>query len=130
MARTDATEIGKIIDVDSGDDLDAFIDAANILVTDILGESGTATATLAVIETWLAAHFYAIYKPRASAEKAGSVSESFDYKIDLALNQTRYGQMALSLDTTGALARHNKKIIDGVSKTASVSWLGTSTEDL
>lgn len=106
--RTDSTSVGGIIEVDDSIDLDPFIETANALVTEICAPLGYNEVRLELIERWLSAHFYAIRDPRARSEQAGDVQESFQFKIDLGLNQTRYGQMALQLDTKGGLKNLNE----------------------
>lgn len=133
MARTDATNVKAIIEVDStiivtDADLTPFITTANELVTELCtGTQGPKTAysatRLELIERWLAAHFYAIRDPRAKSEKAGSVSVNYQEKVDLNLSVTTYGQQAMMLDTNGALSRLN----DGKGIAVSVLWLGTTT---
>lgn len=124
--RTDETEIGKIIEVDSSiSDLSPFIAIANELVTECCSDSGYSTTRLAQIETWLAAHFYAIRDPRAVSEKAGSVSTDFQFKTNLQLFQTRYGQTAMLLDTGGGLAALSKRTEKGRAQTVGVTWLGS-----
>ena len=54
-----------------------------------LRDSGYTDEVLTRIETWLAAHCYQIRDQAVAAEKAGSVSQNFQYKVDLALNQTK-----------------------------------------
>ncbi len=125
MARTDAAAVQGIIETDATIDLAPFIDTANLLVTDVCGGFEYSDAKLEMIERWLAAHFYAIRDMRASREQAGSVSQAFQYKVDLGLNVTMYGQQVLRLDTEGgfaALEARSKGLgkLDG-----SVTWLGT-----
>ena len=79
----------------------------------------------AVIEKWLAAHFYTVRDPRAVREKAGSVSQENQSKVDLGLNTSHYGQKAMLLDYQGGLSALNKQMRDGVKKTVGVTWLGT-----
>ena len=132
MARTTATNIKKIIEVDTtivpaDADFDPFIDTANEIVTEMCtGDNGPATAysvtRLELIERWLAAHFYAIRDPRAKSEKAGSVGVTYQGKVDLNLAVTTYGQQAMMIDTNGGLNRLNT----GKSPTATVLWLGTA----
>lgn len=138
MARTTSTAVGKIIEVDSNTwtDLTPFIDTANELVTEVcagvLDENGEPYYTdtrLELIERWLAAHFYAIADPRAGQEKAGPVSIEYQYKVDLNLNVTTYGQQAMILDSKGGLARLNQQVADGRLRSGpSVTWLGTEGE--
>ena len=88
MARTNATNVKSIIEVDasiivSDSDLDPFISTANELVTEMCtgtvnGPKTAYTATrLELIERWLSAHFYAVRDPRVKNEKAGSVGVAY-----------------------------------------------------
>lgn len=109
MARVTGSEVQEIIDVSADvltatPDLTPYITAANLLVTDLLGSSTLSSDTLKEIERWLSAHFVAIRDPRRASEKAGSVGESYQYKLGLRLSVTTYGQQAILLDTTGTLA--------------------------
>ena len=130
MARTNATNVKAIIEVDSSiivsdSDLDPFINVANELVTEMCtGANGPDTdysvTRLEYIERWLSAHFYAIRDPRAKSEKAGSVGVSYDTKVGMNLSLTTYGQQAMMLDTNGGLARLDK----GKGVNVGVTWLG------
>jgi len=127
--RTTYAAIIKIIEVDAtiSTDLAPFIEVANMLVTDICTGYDTAysDAKLELIERWLSAHFYAIRDQRKDSEKAGSVAEKNQYKVDLNLAQTIYGQQAMLLDTEGGLAALNKKMTSGVVASPSLEWVGT-----
>lgn len=125
MARVTAADIQEILDVSSDvltatPDLTPYITAANLLVTDLLGSSSLSDDTLKEIERWLAAHFVAIRDPRTASEKAGSVGESYQYKLGLRLEVTTYGQQAIALDTTGTLADVNQ---NGAKRSAQVKAL-------
>ena len=105
MARVTATEVKQILDDSELDDtiVDAFIKGANALVNQSLG-TGTSDL-LTEIERWIAAHLIASTRERqAKKEGAGGASIEYTgvYGSNLAL--TSYGQMALTLDTTGVLA--------------------------
>ncbi len=130
--RTTAALVEGIIevDIDSAADLDPFIAAANILVTQCctnLTVDYTADI-LEKIETWLAAHFYTVSDMRAISEKAGSVSEKFQSKVDLGFSTSHYGQMAMRLDFYGGLAKLDAKIKKGTI-TPSLSWLGKEEDE-
>jgi len=126
-SRTTDEAIQKIIDVETGDDLTPFKDASYNLVTQCCTGLDTEYAAdhLVIIETWLVAHFYAQYRRMTESEKADVVGRKFESKIDLGLNNTRYGQMAMTLDYQGGLAALNKDIIEGRKKVVSVTWMGT-----
>lgn len=107
MIRTTPEEVARIIEVDPAIPLEPFILAASVLVDEVEQNSSSTFDfdRLQLIETWLAAHFYAIRDPRYLSERAGSVGTTIESKVDLNLSVTRYGQMAMVLDTTGTLRR-------------------------
>jgi len=124
--RTTETLIKEIISVSKKQvSLDQFILPANELVNELLTDSGYSSTRLQLIETWLAAHFYAILDPRAKDEKAGPVSQENQSKVDLGLNVTHYGQQAMRFDTQGILARMDKSTTLGKNRTVGVTFLGT-----
>jgi len=104
MARVTTADVKLIIHT-ALDDLAAFITPANQLVDALLLDKGLGEPRLTEIERWLAAHFVAMRTP---AETGRGVAESrHDYEtptVGQHLNGTRYGQMAIVLDTTGTLA--------------------------
>lgn len=127
--RVTPAEVGLIIALDakSVPDITSFIEVANDLVNDVCLSSSYSAAKLKLIELWLAAHFYAIRDPRSDSEKAGSVSKKVQYKIDLALSVTTYGQQAMVIDSAGNLARISKQAASGEkTKSIGVSWGGTN----
>lgn len=137
MARTTEALVKGIIKVKTTIDLAPYIDAATELVTEVCslatkadGSLYYADARLLLIETWLAAHFYAIFDPRLSSVSVGqgAVSQSFMNKVDLGLNQTTYGQQVKLLDTYGGLAALDAKMKKGKTP-VSVHWLGKKTEE-
>jgi len=122
--RVTAAEVAEIYEYDSditSTEIDIFITSANILTNKVntVGEI-TATTQLKEIERWLAAHFVCIRDPQAASEKAGPVSQKLQEKVALNFNQTRYGQQALILDTSGYLASLQKSAEDGGLKLASI----------
>ena len=124
MARTTTTLVQGIIEVDSSISLDPFITVANRLVTKLLDEeSGLTTEDLELIERWLSAHFYAVRDPRTTAERAGPVSANFEGKTAMYFEFTRYGQMAMLLDTTGILSNLSQNA-GKTTITASATWMG------
>jgi len=125
MARTSYELISEIMDIASGVNLTSFITAANSLVTRCCTNLTTdySDEELINIETWLAAHLYTVKEQLVDSEKAGSVSQKYQYKIDLGFNSSRYGQTAMQLDYHGGLSSLNQKILNG-SKSPGVYWLG------
>lgn len=108
MARTTATDVKQIMDNCSLSDavIDAYIVAANALVTEVLGDDGTLSSTLKEeIEKWLTAHMVASTRWRtATEEKVGDVSVKYAGKFGENLLSTPYGQMVQQLDVTGKLS--------------------------
>lgn len=132
--RTTNELVEGVISVDDSISLTPFIAAASALVDRVkkvavdnallLPEESTdpdRDTLLQQIETWLAAHFYAMRKPRPTSETAGPVQASYQSKVDLNLYLSHYGQMAIVLDTTGTLKALSKGQVQ-----SSVTWLGKS----
>lgn len=123
--RTTDELIEGIVDVTEDVDLEPYILAANELVTEVCVPAGYDDTRLELIERWLAAHFYCVYDPRAQNESAG-VSASYEGSAAMFLERTRYGQMAMILDTAGGLAALNDKAKKGTARRIGVSWLGVT----
>jgi hypothetical protein len=132
VARTTDADVELVAEVDSTISLTPFITIANELVTELCTDSGYNDTRLALIETWLAAHFYLIRDQAVASEKAGSVAVSYQYKIGLFLSQTKQGQTAMMLDTAGNLAALSKRMEDGEPAAIQFTWMGTDydTEDV
>lgn len=136
IARTTLANVQGIIDIDPEIVPDAaaagsFILPANALVTEVCtGAAGPTPAysgnRLELIERWLAAHFYTQRDPRAASEKAGSVSANYQSKVDLGLDNSHYGQMAMRLDTNGGLAKLNHDSKRAGKPKVGVTWAGTA----
>ena len=132
--RTTYAAVALIVEVDAeiSTDLAPFIEVASQMVTDICTDYDPAydATKLELIERWLAAHFYAIRDQRRDMEKAETVSRSFQYKVDLALDQTIYGQQAKIIDHLGGLAALDGRVKRGKAKvTPGVMWAGTTDWD-
>lgn len=131
MARTTAVLVGGIIEVDANIPLTPFIEAANILVTQCcteLSEDYTEDQ-LEKIETWLAAHFYTVRDMRAERERAGSVEEKFQSKVDLGFSTSHYGQLAMRLDYQGGLASLDRQTLEGITKSVGFVYGGTTKDE-
>jgi hypothetical protein len=127
LARTVATAVEGILGehYDSGNSpsLTPFINTATAVV-DQVSTCATArgttvsSATLELIERWLAAHFYTISDPIAQQKKTGEASAVFQGKTGLGLDGTSYGQNAMTLDHSGCLRTMSR------GRKATVGWLG------
>jgi len=131
--RTTSSAVEEIIEVDSSIDLDPFIETASALVDKHCAAANSAytAAELELIERWLSAHFYAIRDPRSLIDYLGKLSSTIESKVDLGLNVTRYGQMAMILDSYGGLAALNENMINkGGRRVIGITWLGEESETL
>jgi len=124
MNRVTEEQVKQIIEVEEGAILEPFITTANELVTEFCVGQGYTDARLALIELWLAAHFYTIRDPRMASEGAGGISVSSQGRTDMGLDSSLYGQHAIVLDTAGGLRNLQKG-----RKKISMTWLGTVKED-
>ena len=106
MSRTDSAAVCAVLDTELNDDeVEPFINTANLMVTTYLGTSDLAADLLKEIETYLAAHF-ATHRDRVTSdEKADGVSFKFQGKTDMGLDSSLYGQTAQILDSTGVLSQ-------------------------
>jgi len=136
MPRTTPELVAGIIEADVDIPLDPFIEAATMLIDRVVavvkdddGSDYYNSTQLEVIERWLAAHFYAVRDPRPVFEGVGKVQVSNESKVDLNLNNTRYGEQAMLLDSSGALARLNAEMLKGFRSKPLVIWLGRTREE-
>lgn len=103
--RVTATEVKEILDNSTLTDtiVDAYILGANSLVNSALGTGDT--ALLKEIERWMAAHMIASSRERmAQKEGAGGAYIEYTGTSGQELSSTPYGQMVITLDTSGAMA--------------------------
>ena len=108
-ARVDASQVKELIttNIDEGIIVTSMIDTANLYVDTHLIDSGHSEEVLAKIELYLAAHFVAISEERGAlrSSKMGDATDEWDTaSVGTGFNSTRFGQTALTLDTTGILA--------------------------
>ena len=94
--------------------LDTFIQTADLLVTEELGSRGLSTNRLTQIELYLAAHFATVTYERGGlqSQRIGFQGPEDVYKAldkdDKGFMSTRFGQQAVSLDSSGRLAALSK----------------------
>lgn len=133
MPRTNATLIGEVIELDPTKSLTQHIAMGAFLTNkfpavavdedDVLIHD---EATLTLIETQLAAHFYYMSFQKARTAQVGPIMERFDVKVDMGLQNSEYGQNAMALDISGSLAAYNQGLVgDGVRGKPDVTWLGS-----
>lgn len=141
--RTTASLVGGIIEVDdtiivTASLLDPFMQAANLLINRLLVPAKKSDGTpfftdeteLQTIETWLAAHFYAVRDPRIQFDGVKSLMTRYESHVGLNLNNTRYGQAAMTLDASGALAEFNRTLAKGpIKRRVGVWWLGLEPDN-
>lgn len=107
--RTNPTDVKQIIESESltltDSEIQAYISDANVLVTDLLTNSGLSSALMKSIEKWLTAHMIVSTRMRMAAkEGAGGASITYTGVYGEGLKSTPYGQHVIALDTTGAFA--------------------------
>ena len=113
-ARVNEAEVKDIIPTTLSD-ITPFITAANLTVTERLAETVTLSDDqLKEIERWFAAHLIAMSSKDLGArdtDAEGTLDAKVTYagKTGKGLEATRYGQVVLSLDTTGRMASIGKK---------------------
>jgi hypothetical protein len=120
---------------DMDDDFQSFIDLANDLADElcvgdslITGEPHTEDR-LDKIKTWLAAHFACILDPQLVREEVSTLRAVYQQEVKLGLSQTRYGDQAKILDTSGGLAAWDKQVLGASVKAhTSIGWLGKAAE--
>lgn len=128
MARSRDSDVRAIISTDANLSISPFIEAATILV-DRVATCATArsetltTDQLHIIETYLAAHFYAHRDPQYQEKQTEKASAVFQGKTGMGLESTYWGQTAMTLDTSGCLASF------GRGTRASLNWLGKAPSD-
>jgi len=103
-ARVTFEEVQSIMDVKLDvDKWNAFIGTANTLINSVFGTGDT--PLLKEIEKWLTAHMVASTVERmAKKEEAGTAKIEYAGDYGEGLHSTSYGQMVLTLDTSGRLA--------------------------
>ena len=127
MARVTDTEVKAIAsdDIPATLDTTTFIEIATLDVDELLDGKDMSATRLKHIELYLSAHYAIIKTKFVKSEKAGSVSQSFQEKNELGLSLTHYGQMAMTLDTSGTLSKRNKATFEnGASATAGLTNIG------
>jgi hypothetical protein len=90
-------------------DVFTFIEVANDIVDTWLMGSGLSLRILTRIESFLACHFYLLSNPEVVREEYDRARYQYvQPKVEEGFRATKWGQMALALDTTGTMDGYNK----------------------
>lgn len=113
MARVITDEVFDIMESDvtvTASAVTAMITAASALVDSVFATDTTiGTTLLKEIERWLTAHMLASTLTRTtSKERLGDAEVSYTGTWGKFLESTPYGQMVLTLDVTGKMAKAGK----------------------
>lgn len=105
--RVTAAEVKEIISTDlDNDTVDVFIGAANLTVTEIIGDdTSLSDDQKKEVERWLSAHLIACTRqqqPQRQAVDAANIV--YQGKTGMGLDATFYGQQVKILDTSGKMA--------------------------
>ena len=120
--RVTEHQVQLVVDIPSGEDVQLFIDIASRLVDELLSTSSLTSKRLADIELYLAAHLVVLTTEGGGVtmQRTGASSVQYSQLQGDDLKLTRFGQMALALDTTGKLASSRKE-------KARINFLGPKT---
>lgn len=111
--RVDPDEVRAVVRGTALDfaDIDRLIVVANRLVTDVLSGKGMSDERLRDIELYISAHLVALTDQDAGMVTRKSVGETeaeYGGELGAGLAATRFGRMALDLDTSNALSSVGK----------------------
>jgi len=104
--RTNIADVKVIIDTELvDDDITSMITSANLIITALLGSEGLSVSLLTEIEKWFTAHLISSSRERQTQreEIGGDTNEEYA-KLGKGLEGTTYGQMVMTLDTSGKMA--------------------------
>lgn len=97
----------KIIELDPDIDAQPFIEDGISFVTDVCGGSSYTDDKFERITRYISAHFYCLMDPRTQSEGVKGITARYEGQTGKYLEFTRYGQMAMLLDTDGNLKTLN-----------------------
>lgn len=102
-SRVTEVEVRSIIETELTDlQVLSYITSANVLVNSMFGVG--VTDVLKEIEKWLTAHLITITRDRQAIEEAaGTAKVKYSDIFGEGLRSTTYGQMVLTLDSSGLL---------------------------
>jgi len=102
-------KIRGIIQTELTDDqLQPYIDTADVLLTEAYMGLSVSTALRFEVQAWVAAHYIAVTRQRVSTkEEAGTAKIEYAGQYGTGLDSTPWGQTAMALDATGRLKAMN-----------------------
>ncbi len=105
MIRVTDDQVQRVVDLPSGVEVQLFIEVASRLVDEVLASSGLSSGQLADIELYLSAHLVTLTEEGGgiTMQRTGASSVQYAQLKGEGLKLTRFGQMALDLDTSGKL---------------------------
>lgn len=110
--RVTDSEVRTLLGAESSLEVAPYVATANLLVTEELGSAGLTTDRLTQIELYLAAHFAALTPnaPQANMTQGESGEDRIRLggQFGMGFDQTRFGQQAMAMDTSGNLRRLQK----------------------
>jgi hypothetical protein len=107
--RTSMSEVRELLQ-DEDAKVFIFIQVANDIVDTSLLGSGLSDRILTRIESFLACHLYLLSNPELAAEAYDTARYQYvQAKVDEGFRATKWGQMAIALDSTGVLLGANQK---------------------
>ena len=122
--RTNTQAVRAVISVDPDLDLTPFLNHANALTDKVAAEDDRGDMTdalLETLETYLAAHFVALYDQQYANKKTLDASASFQVGQSGkgAFETNDWGRQAMAIDVTGYLRSINLGTVK-----AGITWLG------
>jgi hypothetical protein len=86
-------------------DLNPYIETAHLIVCENLNDGSNSDARLKQIELYLSAHFACVSDGgQIQSHKVGDATDTYAVSKDSGLGSTQYGQVAIGIDNSGALA--------------------------
>lgn len=112
--RTTVVAVKQIIETSLADAIiDAYIATASDLVDEIAAGADLGSTRLTDIEKWMTAHLIAMTRERQTTQELlGEASVKYAGEFGQGLKATTYGQMVLTLDTSGIFASKGKTKIN------------------
>lgn len=101
----DPAKVQEIMDTElTVEQIAPYVTGANVFVEGTLVGKGLSDDLLAQLEIWITAHMIALSRERtAKSEEAGGAKIVYAGEWGQMFSATSYGQMALTLDTSGTL---------------------------